>query len=235
MKRLHLMLLAVCGIALAAIQAPVGAKAQDKYPSKPVKLLVPYGPGGATDIVARIVGEHLRDVLGQAFYVENKPGGYGMIAIEDMARSKPDGYTLMVGNVSTNAITPILFKSKLKISYERDVVPVMRLVDVPAFLLVTATNFAPRTVGELIDTVKKNPGRVRYGTVGVGSYPDYDMALFAKRAGNLDADRHPQPCGRARRGSRHDHGRHPDRLPQRRQHRGHGQGRQAPAARDRQS
>jgi tripartite-type tricarboxylate transporter receptor subunit TctC len=118
-----------------------------------------------------------------------------MIAIEDMARSKPDGYTLMIGNVSTNAITPILFKSKLKISYERDVIPVMRLVDVPAFLLVTATNFAPRTVGELIDTVKKNPGRVRYGTVGVGSYPDYDMALFAKRAGNLELTGIPNRAG----------------------------------------
>jgi tripartite-type tricarboxylate transporter receptor subunit TctC len=197
MKRLHLMLLAACGIALAAIQAPVHAQAQDKYPSKPVKILVPYGPGGATDIVARIIGEHLRDVLGQAFYVENKPGGYGMIAIEDMARSKPDGYTLMIGNVSTNAITPVLFKSKLKISYDRDVIPVMRLVDVPAFLLVTTTNFAPRTVGELIDTVKKNPGRVRYGTVGIGSYPDYDMALFAKRAGNLELTGIPNRAGAA--------------------------------------
>jgi tripartite-type tricarboxylate transporter receptor subunit TctC len=184
MKRLYGMLLIAFGVALAGIQAQ--AQAQDKYPSRPVKILVPYGPGGATDIVARIVGEHLRDVLGQAFYVENKPGGYGMIAIEDMARSKPDGYTLMVGNVSTNAITPVLFKSKLKINYETDVVPVLRLVDVPAFLLVTTTSFAPRTVPELIAAIKKDPGRVRYGTVGVGSYPDYDMALFAKRAGDLD-------------------------------------------------
>ena len=115
MKRPYLSLLVAVGIAMAgnAIQA------QDKYPSKPVKILVPYGPGGATDIVARIVGERLRDMLGQNFYVENKPGGYGMIAIEDMARSRPDGYTLMVGNVSTNAITPVLFKSKLKIDYDR--------------------------------------------------------------------------------------------------------------------
>src|SRR5580704_16104159 len=181
MKRLHVMLLVAVGLACAGLPAP--GSAQDKYPSKPVRILVPYGPGGATDIVARIIGEHLREQLGQAFYVENKPGGYGMIAIEDMARSRPDGYTLMVGNVSTNAITPVLFKSKMKTNYERDVVPVMRLVDVPAFLLVTTTNFAPRTVPELIDTIKKNPGRVRYGTVGVGSYPDYDMALFAKLAG----------------------------------------------------
>jgi tripartite-type tricarboxylate transporter receptor subunit TctC len=195
MKRLHVMLLVAVGLACAGLPAP--GWAQDKYPSKPVRILVPYGPGGATDIVARIIGEHLREQLGQAFYVENKPGGYGMIAIEDMARSRPDGYTLMVGNVSTNAITPVLFKSKLKINYERDVIPVMRLVDVPAFLLVTTTNFAPRTVPELIDTIKKNPGRVRYGTVGVGSYPDYDMALFAKRAGNLDLTGIPNRAGAA--------------------------------------
>src|SRR6267154_312503 len=197
MKRHYKLLLIAFGVAFAGIQAQIPAQAQDKYPNKAVKILVPYGPGGATDIVARIVGEHLREVLGQAYYVENKPGGYGMIAIEDMARSRPDGYTLMVGNVSTNAITPVLFKSKLKISYDRDVIPVMRLVDVPAFLLVTTTNFAPRTVPELIDTVKKNPGRVRYGTVGVGSYPDYDMALFAKRAGDLDLAGIPNRAGAA--------------------------------------
>jgi tripartite-type tricarboxylate transporter receptor subunit TctC len=188
MKRLHTMLLVAfaCVFAGAAAQAQAPGGAPDRYPSKPVKIVVPYGPGGATDIVARIVGEHLREILGQAFYVENKPGAYGIIAIEDMARSKPDGYTLMVGNVSTNAITPVLFTSKFKINYEKDVVPVMRLVDIPAFLLVTTTNFAPRTVPELIAAIKQDPGKVRYGTVGVGSYPDYDMALFAKRAGDLN-------------------------------------------------
>jgi tripartite-type tricarboxylate transporter receptor subunit TctC len=187
-----MMLLVACGVA-----SGLDALAEDTYPSRPVKILVPYGPGGATDIAARILGENIRDIIGQAFYVENRPGGYGILAIEDMARARPDGYTLMVGNVSTNAITPVLFKSKLKINYERDVVPVMRMVDVPAFLLVTATNFAPRTVPELIDTIKKNPGRVRYGTVGVGSYPDYDMAVFAKRAGDLQLTGIPNRNGAA--------------------------------------
>src|SRR5258708_34456666 len=107
------------------------------------------------------------------------------MAIEDMARSKPDGYTLMVGNVSTNAITPVLFPSKFKINYDKDVVPVMRLVDIPAFLLVTTSNFAPRTVPDLIAPIKQNPGQWRYGTVGVGSYPAYAMALCAKGAGNM--------------------------------------------------
>src|SRR5215472_12344340 len=100
MKRLCMTLLLACAVATGVAQA------QDKYPSRPVKILVPYGPGGATDIAARILGENIRDIIGQAFYVENKPGGYGILAIEDMARAKPDGYTLMVGNVSTNAITP---------------------------------------------------------------------------------------------------------------------------------
>src|SRR3954469_19774859 len=85
------------------------ASAQDKYPSKPIKIIVPYAPGGATDIVSRIVGEQLKNILGQTVLTENKPGAFGIVAIEEMARAKPDGYTLMIGNVSTNAITPILF------------------------------------------------------------------------------------------------------------------------------
>ena len=94
---------------------------------------MPYAPGGATDIIARVVGEELRQILGQPFVVDNKPGAFGIIAIEEMARARPDGYTLQVGNVSTNAITPVLFANKLKIKYEDDVVPVAPLADVPAF------------------------------------------------------------------------------------------------------
>jgi tripartite-type tricarboxylate transporter receptor subunit TctC len=171
---------AVC-LVVAATQAP----AQDKYPDRPVKIIVPYAPGGATDIVARVLGEELRTKLGQSFFVENKPGAYGILAVESMARSKADGYTLMIGNVSTNAITPILYADKFTFDYHKDVVPVVRLVDVPEFLLLATKNFAPKTVAEFIAYVKSNPGKVNYGSVGVGSYPDYDMALFAKRAGDL--------------------------------------------------
>ena len=89
--------------------ASIPASAQDKYPSKPVKIVVPYAPGGATDITSRLFGEQMRQSLGQQFVVENKPGAFGILAIEEMARSRPDGYTLFVGNVSTNAITPVLF------------------------------------------------------------------------------------------------------------------------------
>jgi len=92
----------------------------------------------------------------------------------------------MVGNVSTNAITPVIVPDRLKINYARDVAPVTNLIDIPAFLVVTNTNFAPKNVAELIAHAKKNPGKTRYGTVGAGSYPHFDMAFFAKRAGDLD-------------------------------------------------
>ena len=181
MKRIAIVFMASC----LAFGADTAA-AQDKFPSKPVKLLVPYGPGGATDIVARIVGEQMRQNLGQTFVVENKPGAFGILAIEEMVRARADGYTLQVGNVSTNAITPVIVPEKFKINYDRDVVPVTNLIDVPAFLVVTATNFSPTSVRELVDYAKKNPGKLRYGTVGAGSYPHYDMAFFGKRAGDLD-------------------------------------------------
>src|SRR6476620_11302419 len=173
MTRLTLLLLSTLAFAVGG-----PASAQDKYPSKPVKILVPYAPGGGTDITARLFGDHMKNSLGQQFVVENKPGAFGILAIEEMARARPDGHTLMIGNVSTNAITPVLFPKKLSINYERDVVAVSRLVDVPAFLIATIKDFPPKTFAEFVAYAKQNPGKVRYGTVGVGSYPHFDMAVF---------------------------------------------------------
>jgi len=183
MKRLSLILLSAACFALGMATA----MAQDKYPSRPVKVIVPYAPGGATDIVARIVGDAFQKATGQGFVVLNKPGAFGMLAIDEMVKSEPDGYTLMLGNVSTNAITPILYAKKMNSDYQKTVVAVTNLVEVPAFMVVTTANdFPVKTVAELIDYSKKNPGKVSYGTVGIGSYPHYDMAYFAKRAGDLD-------------------------------------------------
>jgi tripartite-type tricarboxylate transporter receptor subunit TctC len=88
--------------------------------------------------------------------------------------------------VTTNAISPVIVRDKFKINYDRDVAPVTNLIDVPAFLVVTTTNFTVNNVKELVDYAKKNPGKLRYGTVGAGSYPHYDMAYFGKRAGDLN-------------------------------------------------
>jgi tripartite-type tricarboxylate transporter receptor subunit TctC len=188
MKYLRIALGALSCLALGA--AATGGLstswAQDKYPVKPVKIVLPYGPGGATDIVTRIVAEQMRQSLGQSFVVENKPGAFGIVAIQEMMNAKPDGYTLMTGNVSTNAITPVIVPERLKINYAKDVAPITNLIDIPAFIVVTTTNFAVKDIKELIAHAKKNPGKTRYGTVGAASYPHYDMAFFAKRAGDLD-------------------------------------------------
>jgi tripartite-type tricarboxylate transporter receptor subunit TctC len=191
MKRLVVFVLSALCLAFAAVTG----QAQDKYPSKPIKIIVPYVPGGATDIVARILADQLSKNLGQTVFVENKPGAFGIIAIEDMVRSGADGYTLMIGNVSTNAITPIIYASKFKIDYLKDVVPITDVVDIPAFMVATTRNFDVKSVPALIDYAKKNPGQLRYGTVGPGSYPHYDMAYFAKRAGDLDMIAIPNKAG----------------------------------------
>jgi tripartite-type tricarboxylate transporter receptor subunit TctC len=174
------------------------AMAQDKYPSRPVKVIVPYAPGGATDIVARIVGDEFQKATGQGFVVLNKPGAFGMLALDEMVKAPPDGYTLMIGNVSTNAITPIIYAKKMNFDYAKSVVAVTNLVDIPAFLLVTTANdFPVKSVPDLIAYARKNPGKVQYGTVGIGSYPHYDMAYFAKRAGDLDLVGLPNKNGAA--------------------------------------
>src|SRR5215468_7323709 len=158
MKRFTILIL----LALAATTA----SAQDKYPAKPIKVVVPFGPGSATDIVMRIVGEQMRPILGQPVLVENKPGAFGILAIEDMARAKPDGYT-----------------KKFKIDYDKDVILVTRLSEIPLVLGATTKDFPPKTFAEFIAYAKANPGKVRYASVGVGSNNHYDTEAFAQWAG----------------------------------------------------
>jgi tripartite-type tricarboxylate transporter receptor subunit TctC len=191
MKRLTLVLLSALSLAIGG-----AASAQDKYPSKPIKIVVPYAPGGATDITSRLFGEQFKNILGQQVVVENKPGAFGILAIEEMARSRPDGYTLFVGNVSTNAITPVLFQKKFNINYERDVVSVSRLAIYPSFLITTTANFDVKSVKDLVEHAKKNPGKVRYTSAGVGSFPHFDMEIFARRAG-VDMVHIPNKTGAA--------------------------------------
>jgi tripartite-type tricarboxylate transporter receptor subunit TctC len=173
----------------------IAQSAQDSYPNRPIRIVVPFGPGGTTDIVARALSEELRTILGQPVIVENKPGADGIIAIQELLRSGADGYTLMLGNVATNAVAPLFYAGKLPFAYDRDVVPVMRLVDIPGVLVATTQNFPPQSLSELITYAREHPGKVNYGTPGIGNYVHYDMALLASRAGGLVMTAIPNKAG----------------------------------------
>jgi tripartite-type tricarboxylate transporter receptor subunit TctC len=158
-----------------------GAAAQD-YPAKPVRILVPYGPGGATDIIARIVAAKLTESLGQSFVVENRPGANGNIALEAAAKAAPDGYTLLVGNVSTNAINETIYAHQLTIRPSRDLIAVTKLVEIPHIVVASAA-LPASNIAELIALAKKEPGKINFASVGLGSYPHLDMERFMKAAG----------------------------------------------------
>jgi tripartite-type tricarboxylate transporter receptor subunit TctC len=167
-----------------AAMLPLGVAAQmtEPYPSRPVKMLVPYGPGGATDIIARHLSPKLQEALGQPFVVDNRDGASGNIALDIAAKAPPDGYTLLVGNVSTNAINESTFAGVLQVRPSRDLVGITKLVEIP-HVLVAATSFPPNTVAEVIEWAKRNPGKLNYASAGVGTYPHLDMLRFAKAAG----------------------------------------------------
>lgn len=179
MNRRRLLVLGLCALGLGAVTTPAPAQ----YPSKPIRILVPYGPGGLTDVVARMVAEQVRKNTGANVLVENKPGASGIIAIEEMARARPDGYTLMIGNISTNALTPVLLAKRMRIDYDRDVQIIARLADVPVFFLATTTNFPPKTFAEFLAYAKERPGEVRYASAGIGAYQHVNTEILAKRAG----------------------------------------------------
>src|SRR4051812_23449731 len=169
--------------ALCLLFIAAHACAQAPYPSKPIRILVPYAPGGLTDVVARLYSEQLRHRLGRGVFIDNKPGASGIIAIEEMARARPDGHTLMIGNISTNGLTPILLAKKMKIDYERDVQIITPLADVPVFFLATTTNFQLATFADFLVFAREHPRKVRYGSAAIGSYQQINTEILAKRAG----------------------------------------------------
>ena len=165
-----------------ALPLAAGAQSSESYPNHPVKMLVPYAPGGATDIITRHLASKLEEALGQPFVVDNRAGASGNIALDAAAKAAPDGYTLLVGNVSTNAINESTFEGVLQTRPSRDLVGITKLVEIP-HVLVAATSFPPNTVAEVIDWAKRNPGKLNYASAGIGTYPHLDMLRFSKAAG----------------------------------------------------
>jgi len=161
--------------------APVTALAQQAYPTKPVRMVIPFAPGGASDFVGRILQPKLAELLTQQIVIENRPGASGNIAVEAVARSAPDGYTIFLGNVGSVAINPSVFP-KLAVDPLRDLVAVTQVVDVPG-VLVAHPSFAPNTVKELVAFAKANPGKVNYASPGSGSQNRLETEHFRKIAG----------------------------------------------------
>ena len=172
----------VVAAAHAFSAAPAAAQSADQYPSRPVKIIVPYAPGGATDIIARHLANKLSEMLGQGFIVENRPGASGNIALDAAAKAAPDGYTLFVGNVSTNTINENLFGSVMQTRPSRDLAGVTKLVEIPHIVAVS-TAFPANTIAEAVDLARKNPGKFNYASASLGSYPHLDMLKLLKATG----------------------------------------------------
>ena len=168
-------------VTVALLAGHAVAQQPDKFPTKPVRLIVPYAPGGATDITARQLQAKISELWGQSVIVDNRAGASGNIALELAARSAPDGYTLFVGNVSTNAINETTFRS-LKIKPSRELTGVTNLIQLP-HLWVVNPSIAASTLKALVDHVKKNGAKLNYASAGVGSYPHLDTVRFLKIAG----------------------------------------------------
>jgi len=174
----------VAGLLSAVVlSAAMPAVAQEKYPTKPIRMINPYPPGGAVDIAARIVIEPMRQTLGQPIVLESKPGGFGMIAGQEMIRAPADGYTLVFGQVNTHAIWPVLHRKKFPFDFRKETIAVASIADVPSFVAAAVKDFPFKTLKEALDYGRKNPGSLRYSSAGIGSFPHFDMEMLARRAG----------------------------------------------------
>jgi tripartite-type tricarboxylate transporter receptor subunit TctC len=153
--------------ALTAALALPAARAQQAWPSKPIRFVVPFAPGGTSEIVARSVAVELTKQLGQSVFVENKPGGGGVIAMQEVAKSAPDGHTVILGHVGTLAVNPYMLKNQ-PYDVDKDFMPVTLLAKVPNVFVVHADVPAKNLV-EFVQYVRKNPGKLNYGSAGNAS------------------------------------------------------------------
>lgn len=167
------------GLVLAA--AGVGSVQAQAYPAKPVRVVVAFTAGGTTDILTRLVSQQLSERLKQQFMVDNKPGAGGNIGTEAVVRSAPDGYTLIVDSVGPIAVNPTLY-GKLPYNPLTDLVPVVQIAEVPN-VLVVHPSISAKTVEEFIAYAKANPGKLNYGSTGVGTSSHLSGYMLAKRAG----------------------------------------------------
>ena len=167
-------------VSLTLSLAPLAAAAQD-WPTKPIRFVVPFAPGGSSDVVSRSVAQELTKQLGQSVFVENKPGGAGTIAMSDVANSAPDGHTIILGHVGVLAVNPYAMK-KHPYDVNKAFIPVALLARVPNILAVHP-DVPAKTFKEFVDYAKKNPGKLNYGSAGNGSAGHLSMEYLKSVAG----------------------------------------------------
>jgi tripartite-type tricarboxylate transporter receptor subunit TctC len=179
-KRLY----AFASLVLTVTLMSTAVHAGGDYPSRPVQMIIPFAAGGPTDIVGRVMGAKMSELLGQQFVVENKNGAGGNIGAEAVAKATPDGYTILMATVSTNAINPGLY-THMPYDAVRDFAPLGRVGVTPTLLLVNPS--IPATdVKTLIALIKQNPGKYNYGSSGLGSILHLCGEEFKSLAGGLD-------------------------------------------------
>lgn len=174
MKRFFLLLLALAISPLAWAQ----------YPNKPIRMIVPFAPGGASDFVGRILQPRLSELLGTQIVVENRPGASGNIGLDAAAKAAPDGYTIFLGNVGTIALNPAVF-TKLSVVPTKDFIHITQVVDVPG-VLVIHPDVKANTVKDLVAIAKAYPGKLNYASPGSGSQNRLETEVFRRVAGGLD-------------------------------------------------
>ena len=167
-------------LALVFASAATAVHAQD-YPTRPIRLIVPFAAGGAADATARIIGKKVGDALGQTFVIENRGGGNGGIGTEIVKSADPDGYTLLLGQSGPISINPGIYP-KLSYDPEKDLAPICMTTSYP-YVLVVNPSLGVKTVAELVALAKSKPGALNYGTTGVGSSNHLVTELFADKAG----------------------------------------------------
>jgi len=172
------------------------ARAEDagNYPNRPVTMIVPFAPGGASDFVARIIQPGVSQILGQQIVVDNRLGAAGIVGTEVAARAAPDGYTAFLGNVGTISINPAVYSS-MRIRPDKDLAPVSICADTPS-ILITRPDFPANTVSELVSYVKANQGKVSFASPGSSTLNRLEMEVFKKDAG-LDMVHVPYKGGAA--------------------------------------
>ena len=174
-------LLGACCTLLAALAAPCAAQAQ-QWPSKPIRFVVPFAPGGTSEIIARSVAQELTTQLGQSVYVENKAGGAGTIAMGDVKNAPADGHTILLGHVGSLAVNPYAMKNH-PYDVNRDFIPVALLARVPNLFVINAETMKAKDFGEFIAAAKAHPGKLNYGSAGNGSAGHLAMEYLKSATG----------------------------------------------------